>query len=202
MRRGCKINRGILGHVGGSSSARIREAPLRLCNRIIWEMEEHLINNLEIGLYLTCLFKKSINLQRTGEKEKKKKPSVLHSLRNTILKNISHFASSASLPLWGLSLCYGSQCWNYPSRDPLLLSAKGGHLTQGRPLRLLFSWDPQSEKCVLRKAMVEANFSWDPFTLCMGRLRLVSQWAEVTWLQAIFPTNRSALFRFWHLFGK
>ena len=56
----------------GISSARMREALLRLCNRIIQEMEESLIDNLEIGLYLTCLFKKNINLQRTGEKEKKK----------------------------------------------------------------------------------------------------------------------------------
>ena len=57
---------------GGISSARMREALLRLCNRIIREMEESLINNLEIGLYLTCLFKKVSICKGLGKKKRKK----------------------------------------------------------------------------------------------------------------------------------
>ena len=58
-----------------------------------------------------------------------------------------------------LSLYYCPQHWNCQSRDPLLLLAKGGHLTQARPLRLLLPWGPQSDKCVLRKEVAGANLS-------------------------------------------
>ena len=103
-----------------------------------------------------------------------------------------------------LSLYYCPQHWNCQSRDPLLLLAKGGHLTQARPLRLLLPWGPQSDKCVLRKEVAGANLSWEPFTLCVGKLRL-GVWVSRGHLNPgclSLSTHCPAPFRYKHLLRK
>lgn len=146
----------------GISSARMQGTPLRVCDRISPEVEKCLINNLKIEFYFTCLFFKKVSTCKGLGKKKRKRSHWSFTAGEAVSQGTSatFLAQNHSSPdAQSLSLYYCSQHWNYQSRDPLLLSAKGGHLTQARPLRLLLPWGPQSEKCVLRKEVAGAILS-------------------------------------------